>query len=238
VDDEPAAARYMKKAQALEAVIERFFWDEHAKRWRDGYNRRTNDPVDSVSQHMNALAILLELKPATHLSLARDVLLKAAHSKRTKIIEGSPFFYAYILEALFEVGCHAEAIEIIREKWGEMIDQGATTFWEVWPDDFGANSRCHAWSASPLYHLCQRILGIMPVDVGWKQVHIAPEPVDMDFARGTVPTPLGVVRIEWEKVTEDQLAVRIELPQGMSGEFVSPLGESRTLAAGTHEFHT
>jgi alpha-L-rhamnosidase len=78
----------------------------------------------------------------------------------------------------------------------------------------------------------------MPVDVGWKQVHIAPEPADLEFARGAVPTPLGMVRVEWEKVTEDQLAVRVELPQGMTGEFVGPLGESRTLVAGTHEFHT
>jgi hypothetical protein len=238
LDDAPAALRYADKADRLEDAAEHYFWDDNAKIWRDGFNRQTNDPVESVSQHMNALAILLDLKPATHLQLAKEVLLKAAQSKRTKIIEGSPFFYAYILEALFEVGCRAEAIEIIRDKWGDMIDRGATTFWEMWPGDRDQFSRCHAWSASPLYHLAQRVLGVMPVDVGWKQVHIAPEPADLDFARGAVPTPLGLVRVEWEKVTEDQLAVRVELPQGMTGEFVGPLGESRTLVAGTHEFHT
>ncbi len=236
LEDAAGAARYMAKATQLEEAIEHFFWDEQAKVWRDGYNRQTKELVDSTSQHVNAMAILLELKPPTHLGLAKDVLLKAAQAKRTKIIEGSPFFYAYILEALFEVGCRAEAIEIIREKWGRMIEEGATTFWERWGHE--RYSRCHAWSASPLYHLSQRVLGVTPVEVGWKQVHIDPTPADLDFARGAVPTPLGLIRVEWEKVTEDQLAVRIELPQGMTGEFVGPLGESRTLPAGSHEFHT
>jgi hypothetical protein len=39
-------------------------------------------------------------------------------------------------------------------------------------------------------------------------------------------------------VGDDQLAVRVELPEGIEGEFVGPLGESRQLDAGASEFHT
>ena len=130
----------------------------------------------------------------------------------------------------------AEAIEIIRDKWGAMLDAGATTFWENW--EGGTISHCHAWSASPVYHLSQQVLGVMPVDVGWKQVRITPLAGKLDFARGTVPSPLGAIRVEWEKAGEDQLAVRVDLPPGMSGEFVGPLGEVRMLEEGAHEFHT
>lgn len=236
--EDPAAAAYERKAERLGQTLERYFWDESAKHWRDGFNRQSKDPIDSVSQHMNALAILLQLKPQAHRQIARDVLVKRAQAKRSKIIEGSPFFYAYILEAMFETGCEKEAVAIIRDKWGDMIDRGASSFWEVWPGELESFSRCHAWSASPLYHLSQRILGVMPVEVGWKHVRVAPVPLDLDFARGAVPSPLGTIRVEWEKVTEDQLAVRIELPPGMSGEFIGPLGENRALAEGLQEFHT
>lgn len=78
----------------------------------------------------------------------------------------------------------------------------------------------------------------MPVDVGWRQVRIAPLPGNLDYARGLVPSPLGVIRVEWEKAGEDQLAVRVDLPVGMDAEFVDPLGAIRTLESGSHEFHT
>ena len=152
------------------------------------------------------------------------------------ITAASPFFYAYVLEALIKAGLRDEAIDIIREKWGGMIEKGATTFWDVWEPDF--QSRCHAWSASPLYHLSQQVLGVMPVEVGWKKVRIRPVLGKLDYAKGRVPTPLGVIKVEWEKAGDDQLAVRVELPLEMEGEFVGPLGESRALVAGSQEFHT
>lgn len=228
------AGRYMAAAGRVEASVEKYFWDASASVWRDGFDVKTSKPVDQVSQHMNALAILCNLLPQTHTAIARDVLLKAA-VKRTKVLTASPFFYAFVLEAMIHAGHKSQAIEIIRDKWGKMIDQGAVTFWENWD---GRQSRCHAWSASPVYHLSQQVLGVVPVEVGWRRVMIAPLPGSLEFARGTVPSPLGPIRVEWEKSAGDQLAVRVELPEGMEGEFVDPLGGSRTLSAGNHEFNT
>jgi alpha-L-rhamnosidase len=220
----------------LESSIEEHVWDAKAGLWRDGWDATTGKMVDSVSQHTNTLAILLGLKPETHQTLAREVLLKAANSRRGKILAASPFFYAYVLEALFQTGFREEGIQIIREKWGEMIEKGATTFWEIWEPTF--HSRCHAWSSSPVYHLSQQVLGVVPVEVGWKRVRISPWMGKLDFARGRVPSPLGVIKVEWERVGDDQLAARVKLPAGMEGEFVTPLGEIRVLAAGGQELHT
>jgi hypothetical protein len=124
----------------------------------------------------------------------------------------------------------------MRDKWGGMIDAGAVTFWELWEITY--QSRCHAWSASPLYHLSEQVLGVMPVAPGWRQVRIAPFCEKIDFARGTVPSPLGLIRVEWERAGDDQLAVRMEVPEGIIAEFVTPLGETRRLDGGTHQFHT
>lgn len=233
-DQTEPAARYLALAEKVALSSEKFFWDPAAGVWRDGFDRLANKPVDQTSQHMNALAILCHLLPQTHSTIARDVLLKSA-TKRTKVLTASPFFYAYVLEAMIQCGLKAQAIDIIRDKWGEMIDQDAVAFWEHWD---GLQSRCHAWSASPVYHLSQQILGISPVEVGWSRIMIAPVVGQLEFARGTVPSPSGPIRIEWEKVAGDQLAVRVELPEGMVGEFVDPMGGARSLTAGNHEFNT
>ena len=44
----------------------------------------------------------------------------------------------------------------IRRKYGYMLEQGGTTFWETekgWQDFDGAGSLCHGWSAIPVFYL-------------------------------------------------------------------------------------
>jgi alpha-L-rhamnosidase len=230
------ASSYTTRAQHLSRSIERHFWDEKGQVWRDGFDPSTGACVEQVSQHANALGILLNLQPERHRQIAREYLLKPAQSRRHKVLTGSPFFYAAVLEAMFRSGLKEEAVEIIRDKWGSMIDRGATTFWEMW--EVTVQSRCHAWSSSPLYHLSEQILGVVPIEAGWRRIRIAPLCCKLEFARGIIPSPLGPVRVEWEMAAEDQLAARVEVPDGMEADFVSPLGEERTLGPGPHEFQT
>ena len=232
-----SAAGYESSSKRVEAAIEKNFWDAKAKVWRDGFDVATQKPVEKISQHTNTLAILLGLKPETHGQIAREVLLKSAKSKRTKITTASSFFYAYVLQAMASQGLLAEVVEIIKDKWGTyFIDDGATTFYELW--EVKTESRCHAWSASPVYHLMQIVLGVRPMTPGWTKLRIAPSLGELDFARGVVPTPRGPLRVEWEKVGDDQLAVRLDVPEGLEVEFVSPDGRVREIEAGANEFHT
>lgn len=232
--DKKMAAVYAGKAVLLSQAIEEFFWDKDNKVWRGAYDASKREGISEVSQHMNAMAIVLGLKPEHRAKLARDVLLKSAKARKTTVLTGSPFFYAYILKAMFEAGLKTEAIDLIRSKWSEMIDAGATTFWELW--EVTHQSRCHAWSSSPVYHLMQQVLGVTSVTPGWKVIRIAPVVETLENARGVIPTPHGPVRVEWEKVAEDQLAVRVDLPPGTEAEFQSPNGDTRQLRPGSHEF--
>lgn len=72
----------------------------------------------------------------------------------------TPYMYHHIVEALFEAGLKDEAVLLMKNYWGKMIDLGADTFWEAFdpnqPDysPYGSpivNSYCHAWSCTPVY---------------------------------------------------------------------------------------
>jgi alpha-L-rhamnosidase len=234
--EEAHQQRWSQRAAHVEAMIDKFFWDPEESCWRDGFDIAKGERVEKISQQANTLGILLNLHPEHHAAIARERLYKPAKAKRSKIVTGSPFFYAYVLEAMIQAGLRKEAIEIIKQRWGVMLDDGATTFYEIWDPTQGGGSHCHAWSASPLFHLSQQILGAVPAAPGWTKVRIAPLPLDLEFARGTVPTPLGRLRIEWESAGEDQLAVRVDVPAGMDVEFVGPDGTTRNLSAGRNEF--
>jgi hypothetical protein len=140
------------------------------------------------------------------------------------------------LDALIQANCRAEAMEIILNRWGPVIDRGATTLGQTW--DGTHPPQAASASTSPVYLLPQLVLGVAPVVAGWKRVRISPLVGALEFGRGVVPSPMGLIRVEWEKVGEDQLAMRVELPEGMGAEFIGPLGETRALDSGVSEFHT
>ena len=234
--DPPAAQRYRARAEHLREAIVTCFWDDKQQLFRDGLDANVGKPVPLVSQQANALAILLNLQPEHHAKFAKETLLKPAKQSKPSVVTATPFFYAYVLEAMIRTGLRAEAIKLIDDKWGRWVDEGYVTCAETWKPI--PLSQCHAWSASPLYLLMQEVLGVRATEAGFRKLRIAPLPMKLDFARGTVPTPMGVVKVDWEAVGGDQLAVRIELPPGVEAEFISPAGQSRLLRAGVHEFQT
>ncbi|MDC8784674.1 alpha-L-rhamnosidase-related protein [Roseateles koreensis] len=74
----------------------------------------------------------------------------------------TPYLYHYIVEAMVACGMNDEALELIRQYWGGMVEAGADTFWEVYdPEeplsspygDIHINSYCHAWSCTPTYFI-------------------------------------------------------------------------------------
>lgn len=72
----------------------------------------------------------------------------------------TPYMYHHIVEALFEAGLKEDAVSLMKNYWGKMIDLGADTFWEAFDPNmpeyspYGSpivNSYCHAWSCTPVY---------------------------------------------------------------------------------------
>lgn len=232
--DPRSEARYRALVERLRQAIVDCFWDPKAGLFRDGLDASRGVAVDLVSQHANTLAILLDLQPAHHAAIARDALLKPARQKKPSVVTASPFFYAYVLGAMVKAGLRQDAVDVIGEKWGRWLEQGAVSCWETWEPT--SLSKCHAWSASPLYLLAQIVLGVSATEPAFRRLRIEPLPGTLDFARGAVPTPAGLVEVEWERAGEDQLAVHVSLPEGVEAEFVGPTGDRRSLRAGRHQF--
>ena len=68
----------------------------------------------------------------------------------------------YLVEAMMKIGKEAEAFNYLKDFWGQMVKQGADTFYEVFvpgqPNlspygDKLMNSLCHAWSCTPSYFI-------------------------------------------------------------------------------------
>jgi hypothetical protein len=79
----------------------------------------------------------------------------------------------FLLKALCKHGRHDLAMDLIlsddRFSWGTMLKQGATTCFEVWDKEYKWNtSLCHPWASAPIPVLIEDIIGLQPVEPGWK----------------------------------------------------------------------
>ncbi len=190
----------------------------------------------SLSKQANALAVLAEMKDAR----ATNANLLALDPYRGI----STFYGYYILQARALAGDHTGCLELIRRYWGGMLDVGATTFWEGfeldWTEnsthldelptpgkkdihaDFGnwcykglRHSLCHGWASGPTAWLTEHVLGVTPASPGFKTVHVRPELAGLEYAKGAVPTPHGVIRVSHQRQADGSVKTDLQLPNGV-----------------------
>lgn len=154
----------------------------------------------------------------------------------------STFYGYYMLEAMAKAGKYQEAMDIISEYWGAMLDLGATTFWEdfniEWlpnasridelvPEgkvdihgDFGAycyvghrHSFAHGWASGPTSWLSEHVLGIKVAEPGGKAYTVKPHLGNLSFAEGTFPTKYGIIKVKHTKDANGKIISEIEAPK-------------------------
>jgi hypothetical protein len=153
----------------------------------------------------------------------------------------SPWYGYYVLEARARAGDYGGCLNLIREYWGGMIKLGATTFWEHFDIDWLKNagridelvpdekldvhadcgdlcfkglrhSLCHGWSAGPTAWLSRHILGIRPAAPGFKKIYIDPHLGNLEYAKGSFPTPYGNIYVEHKRDSKGQISIDYIVP--------------------------
>lgn len=158
------------------------------------------------------------------------------------LLKGLSTFYGYyVLHALAKTGDTQSALDIMRQYWGAMLKLGATTFWEdfdiewienaapideIVPEgkvdvhgDYGKfcyekfrHSLSHGWASGPAPFIAQHILGFEIAEPGCKKMKITPHLGDLEWAKGTYPTPYGVVSVEHKK-ENGKIITKIDAPK-------------------------
>lgn len=118
------------------------------------------------SVHTNALAILADAIPSPYQSFVVKSL-----TDNPELSQGTLYFNFYLFEALKKYRDKNGFMKML-EPWIDIVNRGYTTFPE---SQFQySRSKCHAWSASPVYEFITGLLGISPAAPGFQEVLVAP----------------------------------------------------------------
>lgn len=207
LNDEKAAV-YRSRAKKLKESFNATFFDKSKGLYFDGRNfqdevtqwRPCETEKRYYSVHSNILAVLYGLCDE---SLSEAILEKVMND--SALIQANPYFYHFILDALYKAGMFEKyGIKTLR-KWTELYDECDKGLKEVW-DGFDCDYS-HAWGGTPAYQLPARILGFEIIEPGMKKIKLSPCSYGLDFAKVTMPTPYGKITAEVNKDGSFKLSV-------------------------------
>ena len=167
------------------------------------------------SIHPQFLALNFNLVSEEHAQQLGEFL---AHPPSVTTDIASPFMTHFLYGAWENLGQPARILAGIRKHFAPMLDSGDGTLWETLPgatgtpDGWPTRSRCHGWSASPIYYLPRTVLGIRPVGEGSRRFELRPHLGDLTWAEGSIATPFGPVSVRVEKTADGCSITEIQAP--------------------------
>ncbi len=159
----------------------------------------------------------------------------------------SPFVSGFELNARLRAGDTDNALQLLSNEWGPMIAPGdlyTGTFWEnestTGTQASGQTSMAHGWSSMPTSALSQYVLGIAPVDAGYRTWLVQPHASTLAWVEGQAPTPYGPIAVDWShNRSTGAFAMKVTAPAGTAGTIAVPtFGHSVDIAVNGHPVWT
>lgn len=200
--DTSNAQIFQQRATQMKAAAQRYLLDTST----DSFGPRWQT---------NAMAVLSGVAdPSQYDAIWKASLASVGHIQYNALIV-TPYYNYYVISAMAEMGHRQAALNWIRQYWGGMVDEGATSFWEgydpAWyKGDFHASlqadnmsgyrvSLAHGWSTGVMPWLMEQVLGIHATGPGFSTVDIRPDLIDLQWVKGGEPTPRGMLNVSIRK---------------------------------------
>lgn len=207
---------YSQLAEQIKQAFNRQYFDTKTKNYANG------------SQTANTLPLFLDIAAESERgsvfgNLFQDIVYKHNTHLTTGIIGTK-----YLMELLTRFNASDLAYEIAAQttypSWGYMIENGATTLWELWQQRTGPsmNSHNHPMFGSVGAWLYKALAGInlAPGSVGFQKILIQPQMVrDLRYAAGSVLTLRGMVSSAWWR-SERKVSLEVRIPVSSEAEVV------------------
>lgn len=233
--DAGVQAIHIWAAESLKEIFEILGEKDRAAQCEEDLKRLRSYETDP--EDYKQAAALLVMVGAKDAKETNEKLLKTGGAKGM-----STFMGYYILTARAMAGDYEGCLEAIREYWGGMLSLGATTFWEDFDVDWmkdaaridelpkegqidvhGAYGRfcykgyrhslCHGWASGVTPWLSENVLGVKILEPGCKKIKVEPHLGDLEWAKGTYPTPYGEITVSHVKQADGSIETTVNAPE-------------------------
>lgn len=221
-----AARAWRTRAKQVKRAVHAKFYDAEQSSYVNGF------------QAYLAIALLVglppdHLRPAVWKRLEHEILVARQGHIWAGITGG-----AFLLKALLE----ADRVDLIYEmaakqdypSWGDMLERGATTFWESWEDDH--HSKLHSSYLHVGYLFIPGLAGIRPDtdQPGYTSFVIKPAVLadkGLTWVKGSLETMHGTIASEW-RVEGGRLHMNVTVPPNTTSRLYVPTKDPKGVREG------
>jgi hypothetical protein len=210
---------YKDRAEQVKASINEKLYDEKRGVYVDC------EDSTHAALHANMFPLAFDLTPEAKVASVVEFI-------KSRGMACSVYGAQYLLEALYKAGEAEYALELMTARhdrsWPHMIyDVGTTVTLEAWDIKYKNNLDWnHAWGAAPANIIPRYLMGVQPVEPGFRSLQIKPQVADLTFARAKVPTIRGQIHVSVEQ-NEQLYLLKTTIPGNTwATVFVPKFGDS------------
>ncbi len=223
-------------------------WREAAGAMSEAINREYYNPSKGCYANGAQTASLLPLAFGIAPEGEREKVF--AHIAKEMLSSGEPVIgtgligAGWLMRTLTAAGRADLACEIASRtaypSWGYMLENGATTIWELWNGntaDPAMNSANHVMLLGDLIPwLFEDLAGIQPDKPGFRSIALRPVfPARLNHVSATCRTMAGEIRSEWERSADGTIRWTFAIPANSSAKIALPSDRRTDLPEGFHK---
>ncbi|MDR3651838.1 MAG: family 78 glycoside hydrolase catalytic domain [Paludibacter sp.] len=218
---------------------------------KDGFNQ-TFFRTDSLfygnnTATANLLPLAFGMIPKQFEDTICKQIIKTVVANNTPQITTGMIGIQWLLRELSKMGrsdvAYAIAANTKYPSWGYMVDNGATTIWELWNGNTASpkmNSGNHVMLLGDLLPWCYENLGGIKSDytkTAFKHIILKPnfDIPDLEHIDASYITPYGKVVSKWKK-TLMHLDWKVSIPVNTTAEVHLPNGKTEQIGSGSHSY--
>lgn len=243
-----ALALMARVAQVLGETNDQRYFEEQADRVKHSFNQLLFDAQRGVykdgadtnhaSLHANMFPLAFGMVPPERVEGVMEFI-------RSRGMACSVYGSQFLLDGIYLAHDGDYGLELLtstgERSWYNMIRAGSTITMEAWDNKYKPNQDWnHAWGAAPANLIPRKLMGIEPIEPGFKKIQIKPQPGTLEWATIKTPTIRGDITMSFENNPGQSFTLEVNIPVNTTAEVHLPFyGERQTilLNGGPTDYH-
>jgi len=207
------ATLFAEKAQETYDAFQSSLWDKQRGVFRDGID------TDHASLHTNMMAMAFGLVPQKDRSKVMAFI-------RSRGMACSVYGSQFLMDATYMAGDADYGLSLLTSQsdrsWYNMIRAGSTITMEAWDNKYKPNQDWnHVWGAVPANVIPRKLMGVEPLEPGWKTFRVRPQIGSLKWANIKVPTIKGDITVSC-KQDQSVYVMQLVVPPNTHGTVELP----------------
>lgn len=205
---------YTKRADNLKKLFNKHLFDKKRGVYVDGMG------TDHASLHANMFPLAFGLVPEKRVDKVLEFI-------RSRGMACSVYGSQFLLDALYDAHDAEYGLQLLtstdERSWYNMIRAGSTITMEAWDNKYKPNQDWnHAWGAAPANLIPRKLMGIEPLEPGFRKIRIKPQPGSLESAEIKYPTIKGDVFVSFINRPGESFRLEVDIPANTTAEIQLP----------------